>query len=52
MDVAIRGVRSLIERGTTIDRITGNLNISGVSDGQTVRMIGKCEKSDEMKQAF
>jgi len=36
----------------TIDRITGNLNISGVSDGQTVRMIGKCEKSDEMKQAF
>jgi hypothetical protein len=36
----------------TIDRITGNLNISGVSDGQTVHMIGKCEKSDEMKPVF
>jgi hypothetical protein len=50
--VGAGGQESHSEVQYTIDRITGSLNISSVSNGQTAHMIGKCEKSDDMKQAF
>lgn len=36
----------------TINRFTGELNISGSSGGQSMQMTGKCAKSDELKRAF
>jgi hypothetical protein len=36
----------------TIDRITGNLKITGVSHGQNIEFTGKCEKNEDLKLAF